>query len=91
MEGLRGYLEALKSKKTEIESQDIEAFVQAKLLEIEPKIRAEAKAQQQVETQVLAIKIEAITDAIAVVEAEKLAETEAQAETETEEQTFQNT
>ena len=50
MEGLRGYLEALKAKKTEIESQDIEAFVQAKLLEIEPKIRAEAKAQQQVET-----------------------------------------
>lgn len=74
MSGLNGYLETLNAKKTEIENQDIDAYVKAKLEELEPKIRAEAEQTQAYELKVLDIKIEAITDAIAVVEAEKATE-----------------
>lgn len=80
MSGLVGYLENLKAKRMEVENQDIEAFVAEKLKELEPQIRAQAEQSQAYEKKVLDIKIEAITDAIAVVEAEKVVETEATAE-----------
>ena len=67
---LHELLESLKAQKVEVETQDINAFVARKLAELEPEIRAQAEQQQAYEARVLEIKIEAITDAITVVEAE---------------------
>lgn len=74
MEGFYRYLETLKAKKTEIENQDVESFVKAKIVEIEQQVRAEALKKQAEEIQLLDVKIEAITDAISVVESEKVEE-----------------
>lgn len=73
MSRLNGYLEELKAKKTEVESQDLDAYVMAKLKEIEPQIRAEAEQSQAYELRVLDIKIEAITDAVKIVTEEQAA------------------
>lgn len=70
MVGLNGFLADLEAKKTEVENQDIEAYVQAKLAEIAPKIRAEAEQSQAYEAKVLEIKIEAIKEALEIVAAQ---------------------
>lgn len=74
---LQGFLAELTAKKAQVESQDIEAYVQAKLAELAPKIRAEAEQSQAYEAKVLGIKIEAVKEAIEIVEAEKAAAVEA--------------
>lgn len=71
---LNGYLDGLKSRRAEIENQDIDAYVAAKLDELEPKIRAEAEQAQAYELKVYDIKIEAITDAIGILERAEIAE-----------------
>lgn len=73
---LQGYLDDLKAQRAEVENQDIDAFVEAKLKELEPQIRAQAEQSQAYEKKVLDIKIEAITEAITVVEAEETPEVE---------------
>lgn len=73
---LQGYLDDLKAKRAEVENQDIDAFVEAKLKELEPQIRAQAEQSQAYEKKVLDIKIEAITEALTVVEAEETPEVE---------------
>ena len=67
---LHELLEGLKAQKAQVEAQDIDAIVAKTLTELEPEIRANAEQQREYEAKVLEIKIEAITDAITVVEAE---------------------
>lgn len=76
MDGLKVFLAELEAKKAQVENQDIESYVQAKLAELAPKIRAEAQESQAYESKVLGIKIEAVREALTIVEAEKVAATE---------------
>ena len=76
MDGLKVFLAELEAKRAQVENQDIESYVQAKLAELAPKIRAEAQESQAYESKVLGIKIEAVREALTIVEAEKVAATE---------------
>lgn len=77
---LRARLEELKEQRAKVVNQDINAYVQAKLKELEPQIRAEAEQAQAYETKVYDIRISAFEEALSIVEAVNSAEEE---ETET--------
>lgn len=78
---LQKMLDKFVAKKTEIETQDIDAFVREKLVEAEKQIRAEAEHAKAYELKVIGIKIEAIEEAI---EESKKLETEAEIQAEVE-------
>lgn len=82
---LKARLEELKQQRAEIVNQDIDAYVEAKLKEIEPQIRADAEKVKAYETKVCDIRIAAFEEAQAIVEAERNAvveETPEEVETE---------
>lgn len=79
---LRARLEELRNERAEVVNQDIDSYVEAKLRELEPKIRADAEAVKAHNTRVYDIRIAAFEEALSIVEtkSEEVEETE---ETET--------
>lgn len=75
---LRARLEELKNERANVVNQDIDSYVEAKLEELRPQIRAEAVKAQAYETKVYDIRIAAFEEALKIVEAEstELEETE---------------
>ena len=71
MEKLRARLDELRFKRAEVADQDIDAYVAAKLKELEPTIRAEAEKAQAYELKVLDIRIGAFNEALEIVEADR--------------------
>lgn len=74
MDQLKERLNALEAQRAEVANQDIDAYVEAKLKELEPRIRAEAEQSQAYDMKVLDIRIDAFKEAVAIVEAEKVQE-----------------
>lgn len=72
MDLLQERLDALVSKRAEVENQDIDAYVEAKLQELAPRIRAEAVEAQAYEKKVLDIRIDAFKEALELVNAERV-------------------
>lgn len=67
---LRARLEELKNERDNVANQDIDSYVEAKLKELEPQIRAEAEQAKAYDTKVYNIRIAAFEEAISIVEAE---------------------
>lgn len=82
MDQLRAKIDELTKQRATVVNQDIDAYVDAKLKELAPTIRAEAEKAQAYETKVLDIRIDAFNEALAIVEAVKAVEPVAVEETE---------
>ena len=67
MDLLQERLTALETQRAEVEKQDIDAYVEAKLQELKPRIRAEAEQAQEYEKKVLDIRIDAFKEALELV------------------------
>lgn len=67
---LKARLEELKNERANVVNQDIDSYVEAKLQELKPQIRAEAEAAKATETKVYDIRIAAFEEALSIVEAE---------------------
>lgn len=74
MEKLRAKLDELKVQRATVANQDIDAYVAAKLKELEPTIRAEAEQSQAYELKVLDIRIDAFSEALSIVEIDEVNE-----------------
>lgn len=78
---LKRRLEELKIERANVVNQDIDSYVNAKLRELEPQIRAEAEKEKAYATKVLDIRISAFEEACSIVEA-VIEEAEPKVETE---------
>jgi hypothetical protein len=76
MESLKQRLTELNAKREEVQNQDLDALVEAKLAELKPKIKEQAVQNQAYELKVLDIRIGAFNEALELVEAERVAEAE---------------
>lgn len=68
MQELRKFYEKLEAEKAEIEALDVEAVVTERLARIAESIRNEVEAEKTTKSTVVSIKMEAIADAIKVIE-----------------------
>lgn len=82
MEQLKLILDDLKIKREEIEKRDVAAAVEEELRRIEAELLARESMKQQDELKTMDIKIEAISDALRIIE--QSAEADAEKETESE-------
>lgn len=72
---LKSFVQELFDKRNEVENQDVDAYVEAKLNEIRPKIKAEAEQSKAYELKVLDIQIDTLNVAMSrVAEAHTLTE-----------------
>ena len=76
MESLKQRLTELNAKREEVQNQDLDALVAAKLAELKPQIREQAEKTQAYELKVLEIRIGAFNEALEIVEADRVAEAE---------------
>lgn len=82
MEQLKLILDDLKSKREEIEKRDVAAAVEEELRRIEAELLARESMKQKDELKTMDIKIEAISDALRIIE--QSVEADAEKETESE-------
>ena len=68
MQELRKFYEKLEAEKAEIEALDVESVVAERLARVAETIREEVAAEKTTKSTVVAIKMEAIADAIKVIE-----------------------
>lgn len=76
MDLLQERLTALETQRAEVANQDIDAYVEAKLQELAPRIRAEAEQAQAYDIKVLDIRISAFKEAVELVNASRVEESE---------------
>lgn len=78
MKGLKQKVAELNAKRAEVQNQDLNALVEAKLAELRPQIRDQAEKTQAYELKVLDIRIDAFNEALELIEAESVAAEEVQ-------------